>query len=101
MLIKHAGWKEMKGKFAVVVNNGMSCITSALKAYNNVRLLGKHIRNLALAFIAPVSTYNCSDHTINPPSGIFPSMLIICLMPYSEFNTNPKKTVLTLLHRSS
>jgi len=63
MLVKHAGWKKVKGKLAVIIDNGMACITSALETDDNVRLLGKHIRNLTLSFVTPVSTYNCSNHT--------------------------------------
>ena len=63
MLIKHAGWKKVKGKLAIIIDNGVARITSALETDDNVRLLGKHIRNLTLSLVTPVSTYNCSNHT--------------------------------------
>ena len=53
----------MKRKFTIIIDNGMTCITSALETDDNVRLFCKHICDLAFSFVSPVSTYNCSNHT--------------------------------------
>mgnify|MGYP002702676285 CR=1 FL=1 len=41
----------MQRKLPVIVYNGMSRIGAALETDNNIRLFGKHIRNLAFPFI--------------------------------------------------
>ena len=55
---------EMKGKFPVFVNDGMSGIASPLETHNNIRGLTEHIRDLPLAFIPPVCSYYRSYHKI-------------------------------------
>ena len=55
----------------------MSCIAAALEADDNVRFLGQHICDLAFSLVSPVSTYDRSNHTLNPPWGYYP----ICNVP--------------------
>ena len=52
----------MKGKFSIVIDNGMSRIGSSLESHDNVRFLGKHIGDLSLSLITPVSSNDCFDH---------------------------------------
>ena len=54
----------MQCKFTIVVNNGMSRICSTLEPNNDIRLLAKHICDLAFAFVSPVCSYYCSYHNI-------------------------------------
>ena len=53
MAVEHARRQCVKRKFAVIVDNRMSGICTALR---------KHICNLAFSFIAPVCTYYCFNH---------------------------------------
>ena len=67
MLMAHARRQQMKCKPAVIVYDSMSCVGAALKANHNVRLGRKHIRNLALALIAPVSSDNSLNQSRSSP----------------------------------
>lgn len=62
MAVEHARRQCVKRKFAVIVDNRMSGICTALKTDDNIRFLRKHICNLAFSFIAPVCTYYCFNH---------------------------------------
>ena len=52
----------MKCETAIIVDNRMTCVASSLKTDNDVGFLSKHIGNLTLAFVSPVSSYYCSYH---------------------------------------
>ena len=77
----------MEREAAIIVDYGVSRVGSALKAYDDVRLLGKHIRDLALAFITPVGSYNSSYHFVTPPDyrsdikDIIPYCIFMIFMP--------------------
>ena len=57
--------KLMKRKLTVIVDDGVTGVGTALKAYNDVRIGGEHIGNLTFPFVAPVCTDNCSYHFKN------------------------------------
>ena len=61
ILGEHTRRQEVQRKSAVVVDNRVTCVCTALEAHHNVRILREHIRNLSLAFIAPVGADNCFD----------------------------------------
>ena len=61
MLMAYAGRQQMQCKPAEVVDNSVSCVGAALKAYDNIRFSRKHIGDLALALVAPVG----SDYSFN------------------------------------
>ena len=67
MGVKNSGREDVQGEPAVVVDDGVARIGSALKADHHVGLLGQQIGDLALAFVAPVGTYNRFDHNLLPP----------------------------------
>ena len=62
VLVKYTGGQKMKGKFSVIIDNGVPCIAASLKTDDNIRLFGKHVRYLSLALVSPVGAYNCSNH---------------------------------------
>ena len=62
VVIKNSGRKGVQGKFAVVIDDSVTGIGTALKTDDNVSLLGKHIRDFSLAFISPVRSYYCCNH---------------------------------------
>ena len=57
----------MQGKAPVIVDNGVAGIAAALKADDHIRLCGQHVRDLALALVAPVGAYDCLYHE-KPPA---------------------------------
>ena len=61
MLMAYARRQQMKCKPAVFIDDSMSCVGTALKANHDVRLGCKHISDLALALVTPVS----SDYSFN------------------------------------
>ena len=52
----------MQGEAAIIVDDGVTGIGAALKADHDVRMLCQHIRDLPLAFVAPVRAYDCFYH---------------------------------------
>ncbi len=60
----------MQRKFAVVIDDRMTCIGSALKPDDDIGLLAEHVRDLTLAFVTPVCSYNCSYHVCFPPCSV-------------------------------
>ena len=52
----------MQCKLSIVIYNRVSCIGTSLKSYNDIRLLGKHVCDLTLSFIAPVGANYCFYH---------------------------------------
>ena len=62
VVVAHAGGHQVECKAPMLVNDGVSRICAALKANNNIALGSKHIRDLALTFIAPVCSYNSLYH---------------------------------------
>ena len=57
----------MQGKSPVMIDDGVSGIGSPLKADDDVRALGEHIRNLSLPLVSPVGAHYRSYH-ISPLS---------------------------------
>ena len=64
---KHAGGQQVQSKAAVLIDDGMARVGSPLEPDNNIRLLGKHIRDLAFSFIAPVCSYDRFYRHMIPP----------------------------------
>ena len=64
ILMEYAARKGMQGELAVFVDNRMSRVCPALKAYDDIRFLSQCIRNLALALIAPVGSDYCLYHNV-------------------------------------
>ena len=50
----------MKCEFSFVIDDGMTCITAALKTNYNIIILGQKVYHSAFTFIAPVDTDNCA-----------------------------------------
>ena len=50
----------MQGKFAHIVNNGMTGVAAALIPHDHIKPPGQIIHHAALALIAPVDTYDCA-----------------------------------------
>ena len=62
LLMKNTGRKRVQGKFAVIIDDRMSRIRSALEADHNICSIRKSICDLTLAFISPVCTNYCFYH---------------------------------------
>ena len=62
ILVEDARRKGMKGKFAVLVLNGMARVGTALKADDDIRLVGQRVRDLSFSLVAPVGAYYCFYH---------------------------------------
>ena len=60
--VEHTGGKLVQCKLAVVVNDRVSGVGSALKADDHITVAGEHIGDLALALVAPVCAYDCFNH---------------------------------------
>ena len=58
VLAQYCGRQQVKDEFAFVVDDGVSCVVSALIADDDVLLLRKQIDHSALAFVTPVDTNN-------------------------------------------
>ena len=52
----------MKGKFSVIIYDGMPCICTTLKPDDDIGFLCHHVRNLPFSFVAPVGSYHCFNH---------------------------------------
>jgi hypothetical protein len=63
--VEHAGGHGVQGKFAVVVDDGVTGICAALEADDNVGILRQHVGDLSLSLVAPVGAYNRFDHNIS------------------------------------
>src|SRR5699024_405362 len=60
--VKYARGKGVQRKAAIVVDDGMARVGSALEADDHVCLFGKHVGNFAFSFVAPVGADNCFYH---------------------------------------
>ena len=67
VLMENAGRQQMQRKFAVFIDDGVTRIRAALEADNHVAFFCKQVGHLALAFVAPVSAYNGTNHLEHPP----------------------------------
>ena len=54
--MQNSGRKQIKYKFPLIGNNGMSGIVSSLIADNNICLFRKKINNTSFTFVTPLST---------------------------------------------
>ena len=62
MIIKNAGRKDVQGKLPIIVDDGVARIAPSLEADDDIRLLCQHIGDLAFSLVAPVGSYDCSNH---------------------------------------
>lgn len=62
VLAQDCGRQKIENEFALVVDDGVSCIVAALITHDNVLLFGKQVNHSALAFVAPVDTNNRCKH---------------------------------------
>ena len=58
----HAAGQKMERKAAIIIDDGMTGVRTALKTNHNVGLGGQHIGDLALALVAPIRANNRTDH---------------------------------------
>ena len=71
----------MQRKAAIVVDNGVAGVRSALEADDHIGLLGQQIGDLALSLVAPVRAYDCFYHTVTSTSrDSQPQCMRICLI---------------------
>ena len=78
--IKSAGGEDVQSKAAIIVDDGVARVGSALKADDHVGLLGQHIRDLALALVAPVGAHNSFYHICYLRRPGFATAVRICLI---------------------
>ena len=62
VLIAYAGGQKVQRKTAVVVDDRVPCVRTALKTDDDIRFAGKQIGNFPLALIAPICTDNRFHH---------------------------------------
>jgi len=58
----------MQNRFSAFNHQGMPCVVAALKAGDNIRLLGIKINNLSFSFITPLGAYNrniCHEYILS------------------------------------
>ena len=58
----HAAGQKMEGKAAIIIDDGMTGVRTALKTNHNIGFRREHIGNLTLALVAPVRTDNRAYH---------------------------------------
>ena len=67
-LPENAGGQQMQGKGALFIDHGVAGVAAALIPHHHVIVVGKIVHHAALAFVAPVNTYNCTVcHYLQPP----------------------------------
>ena len=54
MRVENTGRQNVQRKAAIIVDDGVACVGTALEADDNIGVLRQHIGDLALAFVAPV-----------------------------------------------
>ena len=64
MIIKHTGRQRVQRKFSIIIYDCVARIGSALKTDDDVRLLSKHVCNLAFSLVSPVCSHNCFYHNL-------------------------------------
>ena len=52
----------MKCEFTVIIDDGMSCIGTALETNDNVCFLRHHICDFTFSFVTPVGSDYCFNH---------------------------------------
>ena len=62
MGIEYAGGKQVQCELAIVADDGMAGIGTALEADHNVGFFRKHVGNFPFALVAPVGANDCLDH---------------------------------------
>ena len=80
MGIEGAGGEDVQGEPAIVVDDGMARVGPALKADDHVGLLCQHVRDLALALVAPVGAYDRFYHICYLRGPGFATAQRICLI---------------------
>ena len=55
----------MEGEGAPVIHHGMSGVAAALIPHHHVKVVGEIIHHAALAFVAPVDSYDCAVCHLN------------------------------------
>ena len=68
VIIKNARGQQMKREAAIVIDDRVAGVGAALETDDDIRLHGKHVGDLAFSLVAPVSSYNCSNHCMLPPT---------------------------------
>ena len=56
----------MKRELSEVVNDGVTCVCTALKADYDVAFVGENVGNFSLTLVAPVCAYYCFYHSFAP-----------------------------------
>ena len=62
MGVERAGGQDVEGEAAIIIDDGVAGVGTALEACHDVGMFRQHIRDLPLAFIAPVGAYDCFYH---------------------------------------
>ena len=79
----HAAGQKMEGKAAIIIDDGMTGVPTALKTNHNVGLGGQHIGDLALALVAPVGAYDRFYHNCYLQEPGFATAERICLIRFT------------------
>ena len=62
VLVAYAGGKQMQRKAAVIIDDRVPCVRTALKADDDIRFAGKQVGDFPLALVAPVGADNRFNH---------------------------------------
>ena len=65
VIVKHAGGQLVQRKLAVLVDDGVPRVASALKADDHVGFSRQNVGDLPFALVAPVGAYDCSNHEVS------------------------------------
>ena len=58
----------MQGKFAVLIDYGMACVSATLIADDDVVAFRQQVYHSALALVTPVDAYDCTVSHCYPPN---------------------------------
>ena len=64
LCVEHAAGQQMQCGTAEFVDDGVACVRSALETNHDIGLGAQHIRDLALALVAPAGADNRSNHDV-------------------------------------
>src|SRR6476660_8935987 len=67
VLVEDAGRNQALAEGAVLVDDSVTCVGSAVAARDYACLLAKQVNDFSFTLIAPLATYNCYYGQITPP----------------------------------
>ena len=66
VIVKYTRRQAVQRELSVIIYDCVACVCTALKTDDDIRLLSKHICDLALSLVTPVGAYDCFYHSLYP-----------------------------------